>query len=48
MSLIYDNYGCYWVWVSDKDQNEELSPQFDDEQDALQWQKTLKKIFTGK
>lgn len=48
MRLIFDEYNGYWVWVSDTDDGEELSPQFDEERDAVQWQQRMKKIFTGK
>ena len=48
MRLIFDEYDCYYVWVSDTDENDELSPRFDDEQSAMQWRQRVKKIFTGK
>lgn len=48
MRLIFDEYDGFWVWVDDKDENHELSPRFDEENDALNWQKHMKKIFTGK
>lgn len=47
MRLIFDEYEGIWVWVEDHDENIELSPHFDEEHDALQWQKHMKKIFTG-
>lgn len=48
MRLIFDDYDGVWVWVNDKDDNDELSPHFDEEHDAIQWQQRMKKIFTGK
>jgi alpha-L-arabinofuranosidase len=48
MRLIFDEWNGVWVWVSDTDENVELSPQFDEENYALQWQQRMKKIFTGK
>lgn len=48
MHLVFDDYGEFWVWVDDRDENIELSPQFDTKQDAINWQQHLKKIFTGK
>lgn len=48
MRLIFDEFDGYWVWVDDHDENEELSPRFDDEQSAVQWKQRMKKIFTGK
>lgn len=48
MRLIFDDYDGFYVWVDDKDENIELSPRFDEEYDALNWQKHMKRIFTGK
>lgn len=48
MNLIYDEYECCWVWVDSKDSGNELSPRFDDESGAMDWHRTLKRIFTGK
>lgn len=48
MRLIFDDYDGVWVWVDDKNEDEELSPQFDEEHDAVEWQKRMKRIFTGK
>lgn len=47
MKLIFDEFDGIYVWVEDHDENIELSPQFDEEQDAIEWQKRMKKIFTG-
>lgn len=48
MRLIFDEWDGVWIWVSDKDENEELSPRFDEEHAAIQWQQRMKRIFTGK
>ena len=37
MRLILDDYNQIYVWVSDNDENDELSPHFDYEEDAIQW-----------
>lgn len=47
MRLIFDDYNGYWVWVENHDENNELSPQFDTEHDAIKWQATMRKILTG-
>ena len=48
MKLIFDDFNGVWVWVLETDADVQLSPQFDEEFDAIQWQKRMKKIFTGK
>lgn len=48
MRLIFDEYNAYWVWIDDTADGNELSPQFDTEYDAIQWQQKMKRIFTGK
>jgi hypothetical protein len=48
MRLIFDEWNGVWVWVSEMDENVELSPQFDEEFYAVQWQQRMKRIFTGK
>lgn len=48
MRLIFDDYDEFWVWVENIDENVELSPRFDEEIDAIEWQKKIKKILTGK
>jgi hypothetical protein len=35
--LILDDYNQVYVWVDDLNENEELSPHFDYEADAIQW-----------
>jgi hypothetical protein len=37
MKLIYDEFEEYWIWVSLEDENNELSPAFDERQYALKW-----------
>jgi hypothetical protein len=37
MRLILDDYNQIYVWVSDDNENNELSPHFDYEEDAIQW-----------
>jgi hypothetical protein len=48
MRLIFDEWNEYWVWVDDKNDDDELSPQFDEEHYAVQWQQRMKKILTGR
>ncbi len=38
MKLICDDHNQVYVWVEDFDSNIELSPHFDYEEDAVQWQ----------
>lgn len=37
MKLIYDEFEEYWVWVSLTDENNELSPTFDEKEHAMKW-----------
>jgi hypothetical protein len=37
MTLIYDDYNDWWVWVDVNNHNNDLSPHFDYEEDAVQW-----------
>jgi hypothetical protein len=37
MRLILDDYNGVYVWVDNDNENEELSPHFDYEEDAIQW-----------
>lgn len=48
MKLICDDVNEVYVWVSDDDENEELSPHFDYEEDAIQWRDRMKKALNGK
>ena len=43
MKLICDDYNEIYVWVDDLDENQELSPHFDYEEDALEWKERLLK-----
>ena len=43
MRLILDDYNGVYVWVDDNNENEELSPHFDYEEDAIQWQNRMRK-----
>ena len=42
MRLILDDYNQIYVWVDDNDENDELSPHFDYEEDAIQWRDRIK------
>lgn len=48
MRLLADDFMGVYVWVEDHDENIELSPHFDYEEDAVQWQQRMKKIITGR
>ena len=41
MRLILDDYNGVYVWVDDVNDDEELSPHFDYEEDAIQWQNRM-------
>jgi hypothetical protein len=43
MRLILDDHNQVYVWVDDLDEDEELSPHFDYEEDAIQWQNRMRK-----
>ena len=43
MRLILDDYNQVYVWVDDLNENEELSPHFDYEEDAIQWRDRMRK-----
>lgn len=43
MKLINDDYNQVYVWVADDNEDEELSPHFDYEEDAIQWHDRIKK-----
>ena len=45
MKLIHDDYNDCWVWVEEYDENQELSPHFDYEEDAVQWRDRLKDML---
>jgi hypothetical protein len=47
MTLIYDDIMNIYVWVDVEDHNNELSPQFDDEESAIEWYSVVSKhIFS--
>lgn len=41
MKLICDDFQEIYVWVDDINEDEELSPHFDYEEDALQWKQRI-------
>lgn len=45
MILIYDEYNDAWVWVEKNDHDRELSPQFDEEEDAKLWKIRIKNLL---
>jgi hypothetical protein len=45
MKLILDDYNGVYVWVSDNDEDDELSPHFDYEEDALQWKQRMEELL---
>lgn len=48
MRLILDDYNGVYVWVDDFDENDELSPHFDYEEDAIQWYNRISKDIFSK
>ena len=48
MRLILDDYNGVYVWVDDNDDNDELSPHFDYEEDAIQWYGRISKDIFSK
>jgi len=46
MTLILDDYNQVYVWVDDDNPDNELSPRFDYEEDALEWKERMKKELT--
>jgi hypothetical protein len=45
MKLILDDYNGVYVWVSDDNEDDELSPHFDYEEDAVQWKKRIEELL---
>ncbi len=45
MILIYNEYDDVYVWVEPNDHNIPLSPEFDEEQQALLWKTRIKNII---
>lgn len=37
MKLLFDEFEQHWVWVALDDENNELSPPFDESQYAMKW-----------
>ena len=48
MVLIYDEYNDCWIWVEEKNHDIELSPQFDEEEDAKLWRRRMINILKEK
>ena len=49
MKLICDEFQGVYVWVDDENHDEELSPHFDYEEDAIQWkEKMVKELSDNK
>ena len=48
MKLLCDDYRQVYVWVDDLDEDDELSPCFDYEEDAIQWKERIKKEIVDK
>ncbi len=48
MKLICDDYNQIYVWVEDLDENNELSPRFDYEEDAMQWRDRIEELLRDK
>lgn len=46
MKLISDDYNQVYVWVDDTNEDEELSPRFDYEEDAIAWKERMKDILS--
>ena len=47
MKLICDDFQEVYVWVDDNNEDEELSPHFDYEEDALQWKQRMTKELSA-
>jgi len=45
MKLIYDDYEDAWIWVEEKNHDIELSPRFDEEEDAKAWKTRIINIL---
>ncbi len=48
MKLLCDDYRQVYVWVDDLDEDDELSPCFDYEEDALEWKERIKAEIVDK
>jgi len=45
MELIYDEFDDVWVWVEEKNHDIELSPVFDEREQALLWRTRITNIL---
>lgn len=45
MKLLADELNGIYVWVADDDEDDELSPHFDYEEDALQWKQRMEALL---
>jgi hypothetical protein len=45
MKLIYDEFQEHWIWVSVQDENNELSPAFDESEYAIKWLFDIRAAF---
>jgi hypothetical protein len=46
MKLIYDEFEEHWIWVSVQDENNELSPAFDESEYAIKWLFDIRAAFS--
>lgn len=45
MKLLADEFNGIYVWVEDSNEDDELSPHFDYEEDAIQWKQRMEEIL---
>jgi hypothetical protein len=45
VTLIYDDYNGIYVWVDVNNHDDELSPHFDYEEDAVQWRQHMEALL---
>jgi hypothetical protein len=45
VKLILDDYNGIYVWVSEDNEDDELSPHFDYEEDAVQWKQRIEELL---
>lgn len=48
MRLICDDINEVYIWVEDLNEDNELSPHFDYEEDAIQWRDRMQQLLTEK
>jgi len=41
MKLLHDDFNQIYVWVDDFNEDDEISPHFDYEEDAIQWKQRI-------